>query len=130
MSADRPRVLVVDDQAEIRTFLTLCLRLAGYPVWEAGNRADALRYCRGPEPIALLVCDVKLPGDRGRDVAEALTALQPGMQTLFVSGLPHEDAVDDGLVPAGCPYLQKPFPVSGLQAAVRELLHGGLVANP
>jgi CheY-like chemotaxis protein len=122
MHAQGPLVLLVEDEPDIRRFLALSLRLAGCRVWEAGNRAEALRALGGPEPVSLLVCDVCLRGDRGRDVAQALAERQPGLPTLFLSGLPYPGAVADGLVPAGCHYLAKPFGPDALRGKLAELL--------
>jgi CheY-like chemotaxis protein len=128
MNGPGPLVLVVDDEADVRRFLAAYLRTAGYRVLEAGDRAEAVRHGRGPEPLALLVCDVSLPGDTSGRVAAAVTALQPGLPTLFVSGLPYELAVRGNLVPAGCSYLLKPFLPDALHEKAAELLHGWLAA--
>jgi CheY-like chemotaxis protein len=121
-----PLVLVVDDEPTIRRLMALILRAAGYGVLEASSRAQAVRCCAGPAPISLLVCDIRLPGDCGPEVALALTALQPGMRTLFVSGLPYENAAGGTHVPAGCGFLLKPFSATALQVRAADLLRGPL----
>lgn len=123
-----PTVLVVDDEPDIRDSMCLVLKMAGYNVLEAGNRAEALACCTGPEPASVLVCDVMFPDDNGGRIAEALLALQPGMRVLFVSGLAYKDAVERRLVPEGCEYLAKPFSLLALRARVGELLRGPLAA--
>jgi CheY-like chemotaxis protein len=114
------------DPPDIRRLMGLILREAGYGVLEASSRAEAVQCCAAPAPISLLVCDVRLPGDCGPDAARALTALRPGLRTLFVSGLPYEDAVGGTHVPAGCGFLLKPFSPAALQAKAAELLRGPL----
>jgi CheY-like chemotaxis protein len=123
-----PLILVVDDEPDIRRLMALILRAAGYSVLEASSRAEAVRYCAGPNPISLLVCDVRLPGDCGPEVARTLTALQPSMRTLFVSGLPYEDPEGGSRVPAGCGFLLKPFSPTALQAKAAELSRRVLAA--
>jgi two-component system, cell cycle sensor histidine kinase and response regulator CckA len=123
MNDPGPVVLVVDDEPDVRRFIGHCLRLAGYRVLEAGGRDEAVRWGAGRERIALLVCDVNLPGERGQHVAEAIAALQPGIRTLFVSGLPCEDAGESSLLPTSCSYLPKPFSLAALLEKAAELLH-------
>jgi CheY-like chemotaxis protein len=123
MNGPGPVVLVVDDEPDVRRFIAHSLRLAGYRALEAGNRDEAVRWGAGQERIALLVCDVNLRRERGQDVAEAVAVLQPGIQTLFVSGLPYEDAGESTFLPTPCSYLPKPFSLATLLAKVAELLH-------
>jgi CheY-like chemotaxis protein len=108
--------------------MALVLQMAGYHVLTAGDRAEAIACCTGPEPVALLVCDVLLPHDNGGEVAQAVLAVQPGMRVLFASGLLYQDAAERGLVPAGCEYLPKPFSLFALRAKVADLLGWPLAA--
>ena len=69
--AIRPRILVVDDEPEIRDFITRALVAAGYAVDPASNGADGLRQlaARG---YALVILDLVMPGADGRAVLSAL----------------------------------------------------------
>ena len=63
------------------------LRRDGYDVYEAETPAEARIIVDGlRKPIALLICDLDLNGIYGRDAANALQALRPEMQVLFMSG--------------------------------------------
>jgi CheY-like chemotaxis protein len=128
MLSEGPLVLVVDDEPHVRRPIALLLRGAGYRVLEAGNRTEAMRCGGGPEPIALLVCDVQLPGDCGLEVAKALTTVQPGLPTLFVSGLTYEGDMGSSGVPAPSDFLLKPFDLDALLAKASELLQDSLTA--
>src|SRR5437660_9448559 len=81
------RVLVVDDEPEIRTLLRLALQVAGHEVAEAADGAAALAAQRaGPCEVAF--CDLSLAGSDGRDVIRALRQLSPGIKVVAMSGDP------------------------------------------
>src|SRR3954469_17781438 len=68
-----PRVLVVDDEKNIRRTLELVLRGEGYEVVEAGSAEEALQILASPHtPVDLAIFDVKLPGISGLEALERL----------------------------------------------------------
>ena len=73
-------------------------------------------------PFDLLVSDVVMPGMNGADLAKRLTALDPGLRVLFMSGYAPATILRDGLLEMGTPYLAKPFVGGELAARVRALL--------
>jgi DNA-binding NarL/FixJ family response regulator len=73
-------------------------------------------------PIALLVADVVMPGITGAEVWRRLSAAQPGMRVLFLSGYNDEALVDSGILGEGLALLQKPFNLTALVEKVREVL--------
>lgn len=116
------RVLLVDDEADIRHTVSGLLGDAGYEVWSAssGNEATALVQA-GFVPDILLV-DYTMPGETGVDLALALRQTLVDLPVLFLSG--HVDrAVIAGAVPAAR-LLRKPFRVDELLATLRALLRG------
>jgi FixJ family two-component response regulator len=66
-----------------------------------------------------MVTDVVMPAMGGRELAERLTALRPGVRVLFVSGY-----TGDAALPRGCHFLGKPFTQATLARKVREVLGG------
>jgi CheY-like chemotaxis protein len=66
------KILVVDDDQDIRELVAFTLQLAGYEVFSASNGEDALRLCKEQNP-ALVLLDVRLPGMSGYEVCHQIT---------------------------------------------------------
>ena len=126
MAAAVPRdrsVLVVDDDAELRTLLASALAQAGFEALEAGSGAAALE-CASRRRPRLVVLDVRLPDLSGYEVCRELRdRLGSSVPVLFVSGERIEsfDRVA-GLLVGGDDYLTKPFEVDELVARARRLV--------
>jgi signal transduction histidine kinase/CheY-like chemotaxis protein len=110
---------VIDDEDLVRTMTVRVLESLGYRVISAGNASEALTKSRAhTEPIAVLLCDVTMPGRDGPSIAQDLLRERPGLKVLFVSG--YAAAAKDNL-PLGSLYLQKPFRRAELAAKLDEL---------
>jgi two-component system cell cycle sensor histidine kinase/response regulator CckA len=113
-------VLVVEDERLVRDLIARNLGERGYGVLTAVNGAEALDVVsRGPEPIDLLLTDVVMPELGGPELAARLTAAQPSLKVVYMTGYA-ERAVAGELAP--WPLLQKPFDVGALAATIREVL--------
>ena len=66
-----------------------------------------------------------MPGMNGKEVADQLAALRPGIKVLFMSGYSGELIAHRGVLDAGVDYLPKPFTPDALAAKVREMLGPG-----
>jgi PAS domain S-box-containing protein len=116
-------VLLVEDEDVLRPLFRRMLQDKGYQVLEARNGSDALQIASSHAgPIHLLLTDVVLPQMNGREVAERLTALRPGLRVLFMSGYASEKVFRHGVVEEGTAFLQKPFREETLARKVREVL--------
>jgi nitrogen-specific signal transduction histidine kinase len=117
-------VLVVEDDLAIRALVRRTLAGAGYRVEEAAGADDALARAaalrEGPD---LLVTDVILPGQNGRELADALARRRPGLRVLFMSGYAAQHS-GEPLLPHDAPFLPKPFAPEELLRRVREVLDG------
>ena len=113
-----PRILLAEDDNDMRRFLVKALENAGYEVTDYDNGMSAYRRLR-EEPFELLLTDIVMPEMHGPVLAERLVARRPGLRVLFVSG--YSDAMP-GARPGGAAFLAKPFTTSALLAAVQETL--------
>jgi CheY-like chemotaxis protein len=115
-------VLLVEDQDEVRALARAALEASGYQVLEARNGPEALALAQQHTgPLHLVITDVVMPKMSGRQVAEQLAVLCPGIKVLYCSGYTDETVVRHG-VPAGTVFLQKPFTPATLARKVREVL--------
>jgi CheY-like chemotaxis protein len=116
-------VLVVEDHEGVRSLIVGTLELCGFQVLQAGDGLEALRQvAQHAGTIDLLLTDVIMPGMNGKEVADQLAALRPGLKVLFMSGYSGEVIGHHGVLDAGVAYLPKPFTPDTLSAKVREML--------
>ncbi len=122
-SGGTERVLVVDDDDQVRRVTALTLRRHGYDVLEARGGAEAIALARASTPpVALLVSDVVMPELSGMEVASAIRDAGLTPRVLFVSGYPEGTVTQHGVVPDGVDLLVKPYAVRDLLRRVRAAL--------
>ena len=117
-------LLVVENEAAIKTLVQMALERHGYVVLTAESGSEALRLAAAHQgPIDLLITDVVMPDLRGPELARRLVAERPALVTLFMSGY-MDDALgeDTSALPVPVDFIQKPFSPSALAARVREML--------
>jgi PAS domain S-box-containing protein len=116
-------ILVVEDEQQLRTLARLVLETSGYTVLGAEDGQRALSIAAEyPGQIDLLLTDVVMPGLSGRQIAERLSARQPGLKVLYTSGYTDDVVVRQGIVYSGVEFLQKPFTPTALVQRVRQVL--------
>ena len=116
-------ILVVEDDAGVRSVVSRLLRSQGYTVLEAANGEDALRVAqRQDSNIHLLVADVMMPGMNGCELAAAMTILYPSTKVLYMSGYTEGIIDRDGVLEPGTAFLQKPIRYDTLTQKVHEVL--------
>jgi PAS domain S-box-containing protein len=116
-------ILVVEDEAGVRSLAASTLRRNGYTVLEAGSGEEAITICeQHPGEIDLLLTDVVMPGIGGRQLAEFAFLLKPGIQVLYMSGYTDDTVLRHGVLRAEPAFLQKPFALDAMLHKVRELL--------
>ncbi len=116
-------VLVVEDEDAIRALVVTILGKHGYHVLDARSGGDALLLCEQHEgTIDLLLTDVVMPRMSGRQLAERLRALRPGMSTLYMSGYTNDAVVRHGVMKNTIDFIQKPLTPAALSRKVREVL--------
>ena len=118
-------ILVVEDEAQVRTLECGLLKARGYTVLDADNGEAAIRICQEYSgPIHLLVTDLIMPHMNGRELARQVVTIRPSVKVLYVSGYPDDTLVTAGLARSKEPFLQKPFASDALLRIVRNLLDG------
>jgi two-component system cell cycle sensor histidine kinase/response regulator CckA len=116
-----PTVLVVEDEALLRSGIKRLLVAAGYNVLEAGDGASALQLLEQfpEESIGLVLTDLRMPVMDGRQLASALARRYPKLPIVFMSGFTAQ-LMDLRLVSPHLSFLAKPFKDSDLLATVRS----------
>jgi CheY-like chemotaxis protein len=116
-------ILVVEDEADVRSFTVEMLRELGYRVIEAPDGPSGLRLLAAHREINLLFTDVGLPGGmNGRQLAEEAQRRKAGLKVLFTSGYARNAIVHHGRLDPGVELLLKPFTYQGLAAKIRRVL--------
>ena len=115
------RVLVVEDEEAVRSLAVRVLRRQGYEVLEAGTVEQALRVLGEHADVDLVLTDIVMPGQSGRDLVEPVARLPNGARLMFMSGYAPERSLGTAAT-AGVPFLEKPFTPDELARAVRTAL--------
>ena len=115
------RILVVEDDEQVRKMLIRSLQAKGYEVLDASHAKDALVLAQQPQ-IDLLVTDVIMPGLNGRELAAKVAELHPKIAVLYVSGYSDDILTQQGILDDGLKLLKKPFQLDVLTKLIRELL--------
>src|SRR5262245_9567917 len=130
MPSGTATVLLVEDEDAVPSLTRHVLAACGYTVLEARDGAEAMLTAeRHGGRIDLLLTDVVMPRMGGREVAERLQGLYPGMRVLFMSGYTDDAVVRHGILEKQVPFLQKPFTPAALAQKVREVLDAGGVSG-
>ena len=113
-------ILVVEDDATIRSLVTVSLKREHFNVISASNADEALQLIEKNERIDLLLTDVQMEGSMsGIELADVVHIERPGLPVLVMSGYPHALAV---AAEKGYPTLAKPFTLTMLGDRVRTVL--------
>jgi two-component system cell cycle sensor histidine kinase/response regulator CckA len=120
-------ILLVEDDAQVRSVARGILQRYGYVVLEASSAGEAILFCNEHGGgIDLLLSDIVMPVMSGPVLAKRLVALRPAMKVLFMSGYTDDAAVRHGVIDAAFAYLQKPLTVEALTNKVRSVLESAL----
>lgn len=118
-------IVLVEDNEPVRRLMVTILRGQNYTVYDFGHPADALVLASTiGKPAALLISDVVMPGMNGRELAEQLQAMWPGLRVLYMSGYTDDAIVKHGVLGGELQFLGKPFTAGLLLSKVRSVLDG------
>src|SRR5437588_220086 len=119
MTADRPRVLLIEDEPEIRQFIRVSLHASDYVVQEAASGREGLLQCRS-QPPDIVVLDLGLPDISGFEVIQQLRGWS-SVPIIIVSARGQEADKVAALDAGADDYLTKPFSVGELLARLRVI---------
>jgi two-component system cell cycle sensor histidine kinase/response regulator CckA len=123
-------ILLAEDEDTLRELMRDVLQSKGYTVLAAKDGQEALQVAEQyTGPIQALVSDVVMPRVSGRQLAERLTTVRPGVRVLYLSGYTDDAVVRHGVLDAETAFLQKPVSPNALARKVREVLDAPALAG-
>ena len=128
--ANEATVLLVDDDADVRSLMVRLIAQEGFQVLPASNAEQAMALSLSLAELPVLVTDVLLPGRDGLWLAQQLLDRFPSMRVVLVSGFAPDPLAAARLVAQGARFVQKPFRPGVLVHAVRESLGMSSPAAP
>lgn len=114
------KVLVVDDDPDVRLFIANSLEMLGFQVTAAEDAERGLALLDNVDPD-LLVVDFAMPGMNGAQMAEVVKTRRPDLPIIFASGYSETAAIERAVGPAAT-LLRKPFSVADLQGVLGTVL--------
>jgi CheY-like chemotaxis protein len=118
-ATQRARILVVDDDDDVRQVAAALIEEIGYEVMAVGSGEAALQALSGGG-FAMLVTDVVMPGMSGVDLARQVRALQPRLPILFASGYADVQTFGEELTDESV--LKKPYRIAEVAARIADML--------
>jgi two-component system, OmpR family, response regulator len=129
-SESRPRVLLVEDDGELRSLLTRELAVRGYDVIGASTGSEAIDYVirsliyeRTHSRPALIISDVRLQSGNGLSIAEAIRRASYDVPILLMTAFPGPEVQSRAATIRDCTLIAKPFDVFEFFAIVQELIN-------
>jgi len=117
------RILLVDDDDEMRSFLRRALGIHGYPVVDQSSAAQVVATLDA-ETFDAVILDKEMPGINGLDLLRALRDRHPGLPVIFVTAFGGPRLGEEVLRMGAARYLEKPFRVGDLLEALRQVTSG------
>lgn len=124
------KVLVLEDEANIRGFIVINLRRAGYEVVEAESGEEALEKLKAQRDIRVALLDVMLPGIDGFEVCRRLRANNDNIGIIMLTARSQEMDKVTGLMTGADDYVTKPFSPAELTARVDALMRRSRSSEP
>ena len=115
-------ILVVEDDSLVRNYVLTQLHSLGYVTLDAANATEAIAIVNSGRPFDLLFTDVIMPGLNGRQLANEILKVRPGMKVLFTSGYTEDAIIHHGRLDEGVLLLAKPYRKSDMAIMIRRAL--------
>jgi CheY-like chemotaxis protein len=122
-SATGERILVVEDNPEVRALAVKRLERLGYRVLECATAADAVARLAGTLEVEAVFSDIVMAGGlSGFDLARWIQANRPGLPIVLASGFAEDIASEGDRTPANLPILRKPYTQADIARALRDAI--------
>jgi CheY-like chemotaxis protein len=115
-------ILVVEDDSLVRNYVLAQLHSLGYVTLDAATASEALVLAHTGHPFDLLFTDVIMPGMNGRQLADEILKVRPGLRVLFTSGYTENAIIHHGRLDEGVLLLAKPYRKSDMAIMIRKAL--------
>jgi DNA-binding NtrC family response regulator len=116
------KILIIDDEAVIRSYLQTVVQRLGHDVVLAEEGGEALEKSQAPD-IEMILCDLRLPGNpAGMDLVRRIREYRPNCPIVVISGYPTEDRLEECEKLGIRDFLTKPFEVGFLRSIVEKQL--------
>jgi PAS domain S-box-containing protein len=115
-------ILVVEDDKLVRDYVLTQLHSLGYVTLDAANASEALAMVKSGAAFDLLFTDVIMPGLNGRQLADEILKIRPGLKVLFTSGYTENAIIHHGRLDEGVLLLAKPYRKSDMAIMIRKAL--------
>jgi CheY-like chemotaxis protein len=112
------KILIVDDDKDVRQLAVSCLESLGYQVIAADGGHSAVQIAAGDDRIDMVLIDIAMPEITGVEAMQAILKKRPGVPFLYMTGYVGPTKLD----PAEQRVLKKPFTIAELAAKVEEVL--------
>ena len=113
------RVLIVDDNREIRTILEEYLREEGYVAEGAGDGKEALAK-HGSAPFDLIITDLNMPGMTGMELIKAISKEESATEFIIITGYASLDSAIEAVKAGAFDYIVKPFRIEELRVVIKN----------
>ena len=124
------RILVVDDNAELRSIISDVLRIQGYVVSEAVDGIDAMEVCSRSNPDAVLL-DIQMPRQGGLETLKAISDCASDMPVIILSGVDDAAVVSEAMRGGAFDYINKfPLDLDRVLSSLRLALERSVDRNP
>jgi DNA-binding NtrC family response regulator len=115
------KILIIDDEANLRLLLRSCLALGNYDIEEAENFASGIEKFQQWHPDAAII-DYVLPDNNGLELLSAFRQLDPQAILIMLTGNPHKELAQEANQRGANFFLTKPFSVDELLSVIKNLL--------
>lgn len=123
----RKKILVMDDEQEILSFVKDALETAGYSVFTSSNGEEAIQlykeHLQNGNPMDLVILDLTIPGGMGgKETIQHLKNMNPEIKAIVFSGYTNDDTMSNFKTYGFSAYLRKPFQLQDLLQKIEKLL--------
>ena len=115
------KVMILEDEVSIRSFVVINLKRAGYEVVEAGTGEEALELLKANPDVGVAILDIMLPGLDGVEVCRSLRATDKKIGIIMLTARSQEMDKITGLMTGADDYMTKPFSPAELTARIDAL---------